>query len=75
MNDAQLMDYAANQMRRAADVNARIARASIRLAGMVAANATRESHGYALAYDEGAFLAVIDEEGIDYNAVTDMLTV
>lgn len=36
---------------------------------MKAANTERQDQGYALAYDEEAFLAVIDRYGISHNAV------
>lgn len=36
--------------------------------GMKALNAEREHHGYALGYDEDAFLKVIEKYGIHHNA-------
>jgi hypothetical protein len=53
----------------AALVQSRVARALIRLESMRAANIERQERGYSLAYGEGAFLAVIDDEGIGENAV------
>ncbi len=59
----------AELMKRVAIVQARVATALIRLEGMRAANAERERHGHALAYDEEAFEALIVEEGVHHNAV------
>lgn len=50
-------------------VQARVARALIRLASMQAANTERVERGYSIAYGEGAFLAVIEDEGLGENAV------
>lgn len=57
----------------AAIVTAAAARAMIRAFGMAAENSVRERHGDALAYDESAFVALIDEEQIDHNAVVTTL--
>lgn len=43
--------------------------AIIEAMGMVAANKDRESRGFAIAYDEGAFQEVIEKYGIHHNAV------
>jgi hypothetical protein len=53
----------------AALVNANVARALIRMNGYIALNKYREMRGETIAYDDGAFLDIIDEEGIGYNAV------
>ncbi len=53
----------------AAIINARVACALARIESMKAANTEREARGYALAYDEGAFAKVIDEEEISHNDV------
>lgn len=53
----------------AARVNARVAVALIRCAGMQTENLERQTTGAALAYTEDDFLAVIDEEAIGHNAV------
>ena len=41
--------------------------------GMLALNHERVSNGYALAYDEGAFLDVPNKYGLGHNAVIDFL--
>lgn len=56
-------------------VNAAAARAQARIAAMQALNQERQANSHALAYDEAAFLAVIDEEGIGHNAVLTTLQV
>ena len=53
----------------AALVYARVARALIRMASMQAANTERVERGYSIAYNEGAFLDVIEDEGLGENAV------
>lgn len=53
----------------AAIINARVGVAQARIAGMVAENQHRLSLGHSIAYDEGAFVRVIDEEQIGHNAV------
>ena len=53
----------------AALVQARVACALIRMGSMRAANIERVERGSSIAYGEGAFLAVIDEECIGENAV------
>lgn len=41
--------------------------------GMLAFNHERISHGYALGYDEGAFLSVIEKYGLGSNQVIGFL--
>lgn len=53
----------------AAFVMAAAARAIVRAEGMAAENNQRKGQGKTAAYDEGAFLRVIEEEGIGHNAV------
>jgi hypothetical protein len=53
----------------AADLNARIARATIRAMGMQAENMNRIHRGESMAYIEDDFVNVINEEGIGYNQV------
>ena len=54
---------------RIATLNAAVARANIRAIAMQAENIQRVHRGEAIAYGEQAFLALIDDEGLDYNAV------
>ena len=61
------------QMARVAEVQARVAYALVRLEAMKATNHKREAHGYAYAYDETAFEALIDEARIGSNAVIQTL--
>jgi len=58
---------------RAAVLNARAAALNAAIAGMVAANQERESAGYALAYDEGAFTRAIDEYRLGTNDVINVV--
>lgn len=57
----------------AAFVFSQTACALIEMEAMKAANAERESQGYSLAYDEEAFLALIDRYAIHHNAVLTQL--
>jgi hypothetical protein len=50
-------------------VNARVACALIRCAGMEAENKQREILGNSMAYTEDAFVNIIAEEGIGWNEV------
>jgi hypothetical protein len=54
---------------RVAYVAAQTAAALIEMEAMKAANKEREMHGYALAWDEGAFLALITKYGLDGNTI------
>jgi hypothetical protein len=58
---------------KAARINASCATAMIRAMGMQAENQQRERQGLALAYDEEAFIRVINEEGIGWNDVHKVL--
>ena len=60
-------------MKGVAAVMAAVARANLRMEAMLAMNMERQNHGHALAYDEAAFEAVIDQEGIGHNAVVTTL--
>lgn len=62
-----------NHNEAAAFINSQVACALIEVESMKAANTERESQGYALAYDEEAFMAIIDKYGIDHNAVLTVL--
>lgn len=53
--------------------NAAVARAIIRALGMQAENMQREILGYSMAYDEDAFLSLINEECIGYNDILKLL--
>lgn len=53
----------------AAVVHAGAARALVRAMGMHAENQARAAAGQAPAYGEAAFLELIDQEGISWNAV------
>jgi len=53
-------------------VNSQTACALIRMEGMKAENEFRQQQGLTIAYDEAAFLAVIEEYGIHHNAVVSM---
>ena len=53
----------------AAFVQAAVARATITAMAMQAENDQRKAVGASMAYDEAAFVALIDEEGISHNAV------
>ena len=57
----------------AAILNCRAATAMIRAMGMAAENQQRLHCGNSVAYDEAAFLKVIDEEGVHWNSVSDLL--
>ena len=74
MTDAERMELAANMMMRSATVMASVMRAYATIEGMKALNREREADGKALAYDESAFLDVIDQEGIGHNSVVATLT-
>lgn len=50
-------------------VQSAVARAMIRCEGMRAENEERKHRGMSLAYGEGAFLGIIDDEGIGALAV------
>ncbi len=54
---------------KAAVINARVATAMIRAMGMQAENQHRTHRGDQIAYDETAFLNVIEEEGVHWNAI------
>jgi hypothetical protein len=53
----------------AAFVNAAVARAKIKMAAMQAMNDERAQKGLAQAYGEDAFVSLIDDEGISFNAI------
>lgn len=57
-----------DETQRAAFLQAQAACALIEMEAMKAANKEREQQGYSLAYDEAAFMAVIDKYGIHHNA-------
>lgn len=61
------------EMKAAAIITAAAARVTAKVAAMQAMNEDRAARGYAQAYGEEAFLAVIDEEGIGRNAVATVL--
>lgn len=54
-------------------LNASITRALITAMGMQAENFQRQQQGYSMAYDEDAFLNIIDSEGIGYNNIITLL--
>jgi hypothetical protein len=54
---------------RVAYVAAQTAAALIEMEAMKAANKEREMHGYALAWDEGAFMSLISKYGLDGNTI------
>ena len=54
---------------KAAHINSQVACALIEMESMKAANEERASKGLAQAYDEGAFMALINRYGIHTNAV------
>ena len=54
---------------KAAYVFAQSVCAMAEIEGMKALNTERESKGYALAYDEAAFLEILNKYGIHHNAV------
>lgn len=54
-------------------LNAAVMRANIRVIAMQAENLRRIHCGEQIAYDESAFIAIINEEGIDYNTVMGMV--
>ena len=54
---------------RVAYVAAQTAAALIEMEAMKAANKERETHGYALAWDEGAFLSLITKYGLGENTI------
>jgi hypothetical protein len=53
----------------AAYVNAQAAAAQIHATAMVAANKEREADGKALAYDEAAFMKLLDDYGLHHNTL------
>lgn len=58
---------------KAAIINARAATALIRAMGMQAENIMRQHRGHTIAYAENAFIKVIEEEGIHWNAIHPVL--
>lgn len=56
-----------------ARIMARCTTALIRAMGMQAENQQREHQGNAMAYDEAAFLKIIEEEGTHWNSICDVL--
>jgi hypothetical protein len=58
----------------AAFINSQTACALIEMQGMVAANTLREDQGHTIAYDESAFLKLIEKYGIHHNAVLNRLS-
>ncbi len=54
---------------KAAYVHAQATAAQIHLAAMFAANTEREAQGKALAYDEAAFMKLIDDYGLGHNTL------
>ncbi len=58
---------------KAATINARCVTAMIRAMGMQAENDQRKAVGSSMAYDEAAFLNVIEEEGTHWNSVARVL--
>ncbi len=50
-------------------IQSQVACALIEMEAMKAANVEREQRGESLAYDEAAFMAIIDKYGIHHNAV------
>lgn len=58
---------------RATEMNARVARATIRAMGMQAENLNRCHRGESIAFVEDDFANVINEEGIGHNQVVSWL--
>ena len=56
-----------------AKVMAACTTALIRAVGMHSENQDRLANGHTIAYDESAFLKVIEEEGISWNQVCEVL--
>ncbi len=60
-------------MRQVAYVMAQTVAAAARIEAMKALNVERAGRGHAQAYNEGAFVQVIDDFGLHHNAVLSML--
>ena len=58
---------------KAATISARCVIATIRALGMQAENKQREYLGQSMAYTEDAFVKVIEEEGLHWNAIVTVL--
>jgi len=54
-------------------VNASVARALIKAMGMQAENLQRQHLGESVTYPDSAFVALIDDEGIGWNTVIELL--
>ena len=54
---------------KAAYVHAQAVAATAEIEGMKAMNTERERNGYALAYDEAAFFAIVDKFGLGHNTL------
>jgi len=55
---------------KASIINTRVARALIKAQGMTALNMQRQACGNSMAYDDGSFFKLIEDEGIDDNSIT-----
>ena len=60
-NEAKLLQFKMNLLQ-----------AEIAMNSMIVANKEREANGYAFAYDEKAFIDLIEEYGIHHNAFPDL---
>jgi hypothetical protein len=58
---------------RIAFIQSQVVCAQGEIEGMKAMNAARESQGYALAYDDGAFFSVAGKYGLEQNQVLNYL--
>lgn len=67
------MDMTFDEAARFARVQANIARAMITMNAMTAENMQRQALGHSMAYNDYAFMGIIDECGIGYNAVENEL--
>ena len=62
-------DFGIIKLQNVAYVNSQIASAMIELEAMKATNAERELHGQAQAWNEDAFISLIDKYQLDHNRV------
>ena len=63
-----------SDIERAAFLNSQVACAMIEAMGLHAENMQRQAVGNSMAYDEAAFVAIIEKYGIGHNAALSQLT-
>lgn len=58
---------------KAAEINARAARAVVKALGMYSENMQRQARGHTIAYDDAAFFKLVDAEGLDDDSIWRMI--